>query len=246
MRGQDGGICTVLVRRQAACSYGNPCLPVDLLLCNDSIKVFLGSKLAHKGIKHNNLDPSCTVAELDATLAELEYEGFACTGCLGVACATSGTPLLTLSPVALHCLLMLLAQPPDTVNTLQWTVCRCLWPCHCTGRRNGPPAPSSPNKALPSHPHPTMGGRPLPTATTTTMVERHIILTPMVLSPSLLPTTFRTRHCLSQGGGDAHPFRVCGMTLPPQKCTQHKHHLHCVCQQHCPRAPDPQEHLLCG
>jgi hypothetical protein len=53
--------------------------------------------------------------------------------------------------------------PSCIVNTQQ-TVPRCYWPCRCHGRRHQPRAPNlSCDTALPSHPHPTLGGTSTPT-----------------------------------------------------------------------------------
>jgi hypothetical protein len=131
---------------------------------------------------------------------------------------------------------------------------QCARPCHCTGCRHRPCMPSPPDKVLPSHHHPKLGGLPTPTKTLTTLAQVtspccSVVLSPTTLStisstPSLLPFTFSNKVCLSLGGETAHPFCAGGQIPPPWKRTQHKHQPHCVGRRHGPRAPNPQEHLL--
>jgi hypothetical protein len=59
------------------------------------------------------------------------------------------------------------AIPLPIVNGQLRMVRQRAQPCHCTGRHHRPCMPSPPDKVLPSHPHPTLGGlpsqlRPLP------------------------------------------------------------------------------------
>jgi hypothetical protein len=147
-----------------------------------------------------------------------------------------------------------LAIPSPIVNGQLRTVRQRARPCRCTGRRHRPRVPSPPDKVLPSHPHPTLGGLPPPTKTLTTLAQAtspccSVVLSPPTflttsLTPSLLPFTFSSEVLLSSGGGTAHPF--CVGNPPLQKRTRRKHQPRHACQRHGPWAPNPQEHLLCG
>jgi hypothetical protein len=147
-----------------------------------------------------------------------------------------------------------LALPLPTIDGQLWMVHQRTRPHHCTGRHHCPCAPSSPDKVLPSHPHPKLGGLPTPTKTLTTLARatspcHSVVLSPPTFSttsstPSLLPLTFSSKVLLFSGGGTAHLF--CVGNPPPQKRTQCKHQPCRAGQHHGPRAPDQQEHLLCG
>jgi hypothetical protein len=147
-----------------------------------------------------------------------------------------------------------LAIPSSIVDGQLWTVRQRSRPRHCSGRHHRPCAPSPPDEVLPSHPHPTLGGLPMPTKTLTTLAQatspcRSVVSSSPTFSttsptPSLLPFTFSSEVLLSSGGGTAHPF--CVGNPPPQKRTRCKHQPCCACQRHGPWAPNPQEHLLCG
>ncbi len=152
---------------------------------------------------------------------------------------------LALAPLAI--------PSPIVVGQLRM-VRRRARPRRRTGRRHRPHAPSPPDEVLPSHPHQTLEGLSMPTnppnllARATTRSGTPSLAPPSTASstPSLLPFTFGSKVCLSLEGVVAHPFCAGGLTPPPQKCTQRKHQPLCVCRRHGPRAPDPQEHLLCG
>jgi hypothetical protein len=115
---------------------------------------------------------------------------------------------------------------------------QCKLPHHCHGCRNLPRAPSpTDNEAPPSHPPPPLGGSSKLPLTKTSATASY--------PPSLQPFSFGSIGSTYSEGGDAHPFHHSGLTLPPRKRTQQKLHPHCVCRCHGPRAPNPQEHLLC-
>ncbi len=124
----------------------------------------------------------------------------------------------------------------------------------CTGCHHHPCAPSPPDGVLPSQPHPTVEGLSMPTnplnllVRATTRSGTPSLAPPLTASstPSLLPFTFGSKVCLSSEGVVANPFCAGGLTPPPRKHTQRKHQSLCVCHHHGPRAPNPQEHLLCG
>ncbi len=132
--------------------------------------------------------------------------------------------------------------------------CRRAQPCRHTGCRHRPCVPSPPDEVLPSHPHLTVEGLSTPTnppnllVRATTRSGTPSLASPLTASstPSLLPFTFGSEVCLSLEGVVAHPFCDGGLTPPPRKRTQRKHQPLCVCRRHGPRAPNPQEHLLCG
>jgi hypothetical protein len=146
------------------------------------------------------------------------------------------------------------AIPLPIVDCQLRRVRQCAQPCRRTGRRHRPCAPSPPDKVLPSHPHPTLGGLPTPTKTLTTLVRAtspccSVVLSPPTFSttsptPSLLPFTFSSKVLLSSGGGTTHPF--CVGDPPPQKRTRRKHQPWHAGQRRGPWAPNPQEHLLRG
>jgi hypothetical protein len=126
--------------------------------------------------------------------------------------------------------------------------------CCCTSCCHHPHAPSPPDEVFPSHPHQTVEGLSTPTETPNLLARATSCLgTPslapssMALStPSLLPFTFGSKVCLSSEGVVAHPFCAGGLTPPPRKHSQRKHQPCHAGRCHGPRAPDPQEHLLCG
>jgi hypothetical protein len=62
------------------------------------------------------------------------------------------------------------AIPSPIVDGQLRMVHQCARPCCCTGCRHRPHVPSPPDEVLPSHPHPTLGGLPMPTKTLTTLV----------------------------------------------------------------------------
>ncbi len=146
-----------------------------------------------------------------------------------------------------------LPWPSPTVDGQTQRVCWHAQSCHCTGWCHRPCAPSPPDKVLPSYPHPTLEGFPMPTEPSNllarvTSCSGTPSLAPSLMAsstPSLLPFTFGSKVHLSSGGGTAHPFCVGGQTPPPWKRTQRIHQLCCVGQHNCPQAPNPQEHLLC-
>jgi hypothetical protein len=150
--------------------------------------------------------------------------------------------------------LALLAIPSPIVSGQLRMVHQRSRPCCCTGCRHHPCAPSPPDKVLPSHPHPMLGGLPTPTKTLTMLAQVTSPCCSVVLSspafltmsptPSLLPFTFSSKVLLFWGGGTAHPF--CVGNPPPQKRTQRKHQSRHAYQRHGPWAPNPQEYLLCG
>jgi hypothetical protein len=103
---------------------------VELLLCNDAIKVLLGSNLVHEEIDHNNSAPPCNVAELVDILAKLKNKGTACAGSLAnlscrVAHANLDPPLTTLFPMASHPHFAPLALLPDTHHCRSQLICFC-------------------------------------------------------------------------------------------------------------------------
>jgi hypothetical protein len=148
-----------------------------------------------------------------------------------------------------------LAIPSPTLNSQLRTVCQCARPRRCTGCRHRPCVPSPPDKVLPSHPHPMLGGLPKPTTTLPMLAQAtppccSVMSSPPTSSttsstPSLLPSIFSGEVLLSSGGGTAHPLCVGGQNPPPQKRSQRKHQPCCSGRCHGPRAPNPQEHILC-
>jgi hypothetical protein len=161
----------------------------------------------------------------------------------GSTCATS----LALAPVAI---------PLPIVDGQFQMVHKRARTHPCTGCCHRPHAPSPPDKVLPSHPHPTLGGLPTPTMTLATLARVTPPYCSVMLSPptssmtsstlTLLSSIFSGEVLLSSGGGTAHPFCVGGQNTPPQKRSQCKHQPRCAGRRHGPRAPNPQEHLLCG
>ena len=138
-----------------------------------------------------------------------------------------------------------LTKPLPILDSQLQTVRQRARPCRCTGCCHRPWAPSSPDKVLPSHPHPTLGGLPMPTKTLTTLTQAtspccSVVSSPPTFlttspTPSLLPFTFSSKVLLSLGGGTAHPF--CVGNPPPQKRTRRKHQPPCACQRHAPGLP---------
>jgi hypothetical protein len=158
------------------------------------------------------------------------------------------------SPLATSLALAPLAIPSPIIYGQLRTVRRNARPCRPTGRRHRPHASSPPDEVLPSHPHSTVEGLSTPTnpptqlARATTRSGMLSLAPPLIASstPSLLPFTFGSEVCLSLEGVVAHPFCAGGLTPPPRKRTRREHRPLRVCRSHGPRAPDPQEHLLCG
>jgi hypothetical protein len=142
-----------------------------------------------------------------------------------------------------------LAIPSPIVDGQLQMVRQRAQPHCCTGCCHQPCTPSPPDKVLPSHPHPTLGGLSTPTRTLTTLVRGtppccSVMLSPPTSSrtsstPSLLPSIFSGKVLLSSGGGTAYPFCVGGQNSPPWKHLQRKHQPHCAGRRHGPRAPDP-------
>ena len=64
-------------------------------------------------------------------------------------------------------------------------------------------------------------------------------------TPSLLPFTSGNGVSLSSGGGDTHPFRACGPSLPPWTCMQRKLRS-CFCQRHGSHPLNQERPLLHG
>jgi hypothetical protein len=152
-------------------------------------------------------------------------------------------------------LALALSAIPSPIDKDQLRMVRqCSQPRHCTGCRHRPSAPSPPDEVLPSHPHPTVEGLPMPTnppnllARATTCSGTPSLAPPLTASfpPSLLPFTFGSKVCLSLEGVVVHPFCAGGLTPPPRKRTRCKHQPLCVCRHHGPKAPNLQEHLLRG
>jgi hypothetical protein len=152
--------------------------------------------------------------------------------------------------------LALSAIPSPIIDGQLQTVRQRARPCCCTGCCHRPCAPSPPDKVLPSHPHPMLGGGlPMPTTILTTLARVtpsccSVMSSPLTSSmtsstPTLLPSIFSGEVLLSLGGGTAHPFCVGGQNPPPRKRSQRKHQPCHAGRRHGPRAPDPQEHLLC-
>jgi hypothetical protein len=151
--------------------------------------------------------------------------------------------------------LALSALPSPTIDSQLRTLCQCARPHHCTGCCHDPCAPSPPDGVLPSHPHPMLGRLPMPTKTLTTLARTtspccSVMSSPPTSStkystPSLLLFTFSSNVLLSLGGRTAHPFCVGSRNPPPWKHSQCKCRPCCAGQCHGPRAPNPQEHLLC-
>ncbi len=156
---------------------------------------------------------------------------------------------------------------PTTGSPLR-TVCRRIRPCRCTGCRNRPRAPSPIDEALPSHPQPTWGRTSTPISAVPTLLARAISIprselarassptrsvTPSQLlsmtessSPSLQPFDVKNAVSMLLDVGGAHPFRDCGLPLPPRKRAHGRRHPRRICRRHGPRAPNSPEPLLCG
>jgi hypothetical protein len=136
------------------------------------------------------------------------------------------TTSLTLAPLAL---------PSPTVDAQLRTVRQRTQPCQRTGHCHCPCVPSPPDKVLPSHPQPMLGGLPTLTKILTTLVQATSPCCSLVSSPptslttpstpSLLPFTFSNKVCLSSREGTVHPFCAGGQDSPPRKCSWRKHHL---------------------
>ncbi len=150
--------------------------------------------------------------------------------------------------------LALLAIPSPIVDDQLRMVRQCAQPCRCTGSCRRPCTPNPPDEVLPSHPHPTVEGLSTPSNPPNLLARAPIrsgtpsLAPPSMASstPSLLPFTFGSEVCLSLEEVVAYPFCAGGLTPPPWKRKQCKHQPLCICLCHGPRAPNPQEHLLCG
>ncbi len=131
---------------------------------------------------------------------------------------------------------------------------QCTLPRRCTSCHYSPCSPSPPDKVLPSHPHPivegllTLTNPPNLLSRVTTRSAMPSLASPLTAfsTSSLLPFTFGSKVCQSLEGVVAHPFCAGCLTPPPWRHTRQKHRPLCVCRRHGPRAPNPQQHLLCG
>ena len=65
-------------------------------------------------------------------------------------------------------------------------------------------------------------------------------------SPSPQPFDVKMGFSMLLDGGDAHPFRDCGLPLPPWKRARGRHCPRRVCRRHGPQAPNLLEPLVCG
>ncbi len=143
----------------------------------------------------------------------------------------------------------------------QQTVRRCHWPCCRPGCRHQPRAPNpSCDEALPSHPHPPLGGTLMPTLTPPTLSARAssttrsgtLLMVPpskyysLGTSSTVPPSTASFTPSSHPVNKDAHQLCFGDPPLPPRKRSRQKHHPRCVGRRHGPRAPDSQEHLLSG
>jgi hypothetical protein len=145
----------------------------------------------------------------------------------------------------------------SAVNTRQ-TVCQRHPPCHRPGCHHQPCAPNpSCEEALPSHPHPMLGGTSKPTFAPPTLSAQAMYLprlesslislfTMTLSSPSNLPFKMISSFSTNSGGRFLDSFRDGDPPVPPRKCSRQKHCPCCVGQCHGPQAPDSQEHLLSG
>ena len=147
--------------------------------------------------------------------------------------------------------------PSCNVNTQQ-TVPQCYRPRRRHGRRHQPRAPNpSCDVALPSHPHPTLGGTStppiaLPTRSAQAMYllrseSSSISLFSMTSSsPSSLPFKMSGSSSTNSKGRFLDFFRDGDKPVPPRKHSR-RHHRSCRTGRcHEPRAPNLQEHLLSG
>jgi hypothetical protein len=173
--------------------------PLDAILakidCDD---------IAHK----TRAPPTTTLPHPAAMLSTppclMTYVGVVLSTMGGSTCATS----LALAPAAI---------PSPIVNGQLQMVCQRAQTRRRTGCRHRPCMPSPPDKVLPSHPHPTLGGLPTPTTTLATLARA---TPPCMSSPptssrtsstlTLLPSIFSGEVLLSSGGGTTHPFCVGG------------------------------------
>ena len=138
------------------------------------------------------------------------------------------------------------ALPSPDVDSQRQTVRPRAGPCHRTGRRNIPRAPSSYAAVAPTHPELLQGGLPTPTSITlagaTSPCCSMVSSTPpgwtTSHTPSLQPFTFDEGAVHTSGGGNAHPFHARGLPLPPWKRTRRKYRPHRTCRRHQPRAPN--------
>jgi hypothetical protein len=143
----------------------------------------------------------------------------------------------------------------------QQTVRRRRRPCPRPGHRHQSRAPNpSCNEALPSHPHPPLGGTLTPTLTPPTLSAQAsstthsgiLLMVPpskyysLGTSSTVPPSAASFTPSSHPVNKDAHQFRVGDPPLPPRKRLRRKHHPRRVGQRHSPRAPDSQEHLLSG
>jgi hypothetical protein len=198
------------------------------------------AKIAHENIAHDA--PAPPMATLPPPAAMLSTSPCP-TFYVGAVLATMGGSAPSVLPL-------------PTLNSQLRTVRQRAQPCCCTGRHNHPQAPSPPDMVLPSLPQPMLGGIPKPTTANTMLAQATSpccseVSSPTVSSmtastPSLHPFASGTTGNVYFGGGAAHLFCVCGMTLTSWKCTQCKHCPCYVCLCHGPQAPDLQELLLCG
>ena len=148
--------------------------------------------------------------------------------------------------------------PSCIVNTQQ-TVPQCYWLGRRHGRRHHEPrAPNlSCDAALPSHPHPTLGGTSTPTIALPTRSARAMYLlrletssiSPFLMtssSPSSLPFKMSGSSSTNSKGRFLDFFRDGDKPVPPRKHSR-RHHRSCRTGRcHEPRAPNLQEHLLSG
>jgi len=138
------------------------------------------------------------------------------------------------------------ADRAATLVTLALAVRPRAQPRRCTGRRHTPRAPSSFIEVAPTHPELSQGG--LTTSQSTTLAgvtspSRSVVSsTPQAWTtphtPSLQPFSFNEGALLSSRGGNSHPFRARGLSLPPWKRTRRKYHPNRTCQRHQPHAPN--------
>jgi hypothetical protein len=149
-----------------------------------------------------------------------------------------GCPLL--SPNMLPAFELATVPPQKAACQLKRPRCR---PC----RRNQPRAPNPLDKAIPSHPHPIMGGTSLLTKTlpaTSARATTHRSMKPLLMSfamtssssPSLQPFMLHKKGRIKMGERDAHQRKGMCCRIRPRR----------VGQQQCPWAPNPLDHLLCG
>ena len=132
--------------------------------------------------------------------------------------------------------------------TLQQTARRRKRPRRRPGRRNGPRAPNSSNKAIPSHPVPTMGGTTMPTKTELSLARatgicRSTSPDTVTASPSTQPYIIRHTGDVVSTGGRNDFFRDYGEQ--PRKRPRRRPLARRVCRRHGPRAPSSLG-SLCG